>query len=319
MMNKIISLLILSFAVFNLSAQTNNVRKDYIEKYKATAVKKMLEHGIPASITLAQGILESGSGKSDLASIANNHFGIKCHKGWTGDSYIMDDDKKNECFRKYKTAAESFEDHSQFLMTRSRYAFLFEYKTTDYKKWAHGLKKAGYATNPKYAHLLIKVIDDNELHQYDMIKSLKELGIKEEKPKVVEPPKEEIPVANTTTDFKPVSVSDNQRLIYENEGVRYVKAMKGDSFESIAAEFAIYTWQVRKYNDATKKTLLQSGDFIYIEKKNSRARIKFHIVQRGETLREICQKYAVRMKKIKKMNGIKDEDSLPEGGRLKLR
>ncbi len=318
-MNKIISLLVLSFAVFNLSAQTNTVRKDYIEKYKATAVKKMLEHGIPASITLAQGILESGSGKSDLASIANNHFGIKCHKGWTGDSFIMDDDKKNECFRKYKTAAESFEDHSQFLMTRSRYAFLFEYKTTDYKKWAHGLKKAGYATNPRYAHLLIKVIEDNELHQYDKIKSMKELGIKEEKPKVVEPPKEQEPVATTTTDFKPVSVSDNQRLIYENEGVRYLKALKGDSFESIAAEFGIYTWQVRKYNDASKKTRLKSGDFVYIEKKNSKARIKFHIVQRGETLRGICQKYAVRMKKIKKLNGIKNENSLPEGGRLKLR
>lgn len=317
-MNKIISLLVLSFAVFNLSAQTNTVRKDYIEKYKATAVKKMLEHGIPASITLAQGILESGSGKSDLASVANNHFGIKCHKGWTGDTFIMDDDKKNECFRKYKTAAESFEDHSQFLMTRGRYAFLFEYKTTDYKKWAHGLKKAGYATNPKYAHLLIKVIEDNELHQYDKIKSLKELGIKDEKPKVVEPPKKDVPVA-AATDFKPVSVSDNQRLIYENEGVRYVKALKDDSFETIAAEFGIYTWQVRKYNDANKKTRLKSGDFIYIEKKNAKARIKFHIVQRGESLRGICQKYAVRMKKVKKINGIKDADALPEGGRLKLR
>ena len=318
-MNKLISLLLLSFTVLNLSAQTNTVRNEYIEKYKTTAVKKMLEHGIPASITLAQGILESGSGKSDLASVANNHFGIKCHKGWTGDSFIMDDDKKNECFRKYKTAAESFEDHSQFLMTRGRYAFLFEYKVTDYKKWAHGLKKAGYATNPKYAHLLIKVIEDNSLYEYDKIKSLNELGVKEEKPIEVKPPKEDVVATANTKDFKPVSVSDSKRLIYENEGVRYVKALKGDSFENIAAEFGIYTWQVRKYNDANKKTKLNSGDFIYIEKKNAKARIKFHIVQRGETLREICQKYAVRVKKVKKLNGMQNDRDLPEGGRLKLR
>lgn len=317
-MNKLISFILIIFTVLNISAQTNQVRKDYIDKYKTTAVKKMLEHGIPASITLAQGILESGSGKSDLASVANNHFGIKCHKGWTGDTYIMDDDKKNECFRKYKTASESFEDHSLFLTTRGRYAFLFEYKVTDYKKWAHGLKKAGYATNPRYAHLLIKVIEDNELNQYDKIKSLKELGVSEEKPIEIKPSIEETPVVAASTDFKPVSVSENQRLIYENEGVKYILALQGDSFESIAAEFQIYTWQVRKYNDAQKKTKLKSGDFIYLEKKNSKARLKYHIVQRGESLRDICQKYAVRMKKIKKLNGIKKDGPLRDGERLKL-
>ncbi|OYT15632.1 MAG: hypothetical protein B7C24_12090 [Bacteroidetes bacterium 4572_77] len=137
------------FALF-LSIQVyaqNTARESYIEKYKVTAVEKMLEYGIPASITLAQGILESGAGMSDLATQANNHFGIKCHKGWTGGTYIMDDDKKNECFRKYQSASASFEDHSLFLTKRDRYAFLFEYKVTDYKKWAHGLKKAGYATH----------------------------------------------------------------------------------------------------------------------------------------------------------------------------
>lgn len=318
-MKKLLILLFVFIWSFTIWAQNNPVREKYIETYKLTAVKKMLEHGIPASITLAQGILESGAGQSDLAKEANNHFGIKCHKGWEGDSYIMDDDKKNECFRKYNNAAESFEDHSLFLTTRGRYAFLFEYKVTEYKKWAHGLKKAGYATNPKYAHLLIKVIEDNRLDRFDKIKDLSELGVEEEEPKQLvakEEPKIDVP----KTDFKPVSVSETQRLIYENEGVRYVLAIKGDSFEKIAHEFGVYTWQIRKYNDAAKKTPIRSGDFIYIEKKNRKAKVKYHIVQRNESLRSISQKYAVRLKNIKKMNDIKgNDDRLREGERLKLR
>jgi len=319
-MNKIISILFLSLLASTIFAQTNPARTEYIEKYKVIAVKKMLEHGIPASITLSQGILESGAGKSSLAKDANNHFGIKCHKGWTGGTYIMDDDKRNECFRKYESAEESFEDHSQFLTTRGRYAFLFEYKVTDYKKWAHGLKKAGYATNPKYAHLLIKVIEDNELYKFDKIKSLDELGVDE-----MEHPEEIIAVNDINTDgaptqdFKPVSVSESQRLIYENQGVKYVLAMKGDNYHSVAAEFEIYAWQLRKYNDANKKTILHAGEYIYLEKKNKKARIKFHIVQRNETLRSICQKYAVQVKSIRKKNGIKKGAEIRNGERLKLR
>jgi len=320
-MKKTVSiLLLLLFAVGSMS-QNSEIRKAYIEKYKVTAVKKMLEHGIPASITLVQGILESGAGKSSLAIQANNHFGIKCHSEWNGDTYIMDDDKKNECFRKYKSADESFEDHSLFLTTRSRYAFLFEYPVTDYKKWAHGLKKAGYATNPKYAHLLIKVIEENELYKFDKIKSLKELGISEKPEETIQTePKDIISETNNSQDFKPVSVSKENRLVYENEGVKYVLAVKGDTFEKIAAEFDIYTWQVRKYNDARKKTPIKAGDYIYLEKKNNKAKVRYHIVQRGETLRSICQKYAVKMKSIMKKNGIKKKNvELREGERLKLR
>ncbi len=296
-------------------AQNSNPREDYIEEYKIIAVEKMLEHGIPASITLAQGILESGAGQSNLAKDANNHFGIKCHKGWEGGTYIMDDDKRNECFRKYSSAQASFEDHSLFLTTRNRYAFLFEYNVTDYKKWAHGLKKAGYATNPRYAHLLIKVIEDNELYQYDKIKNLSELGV--DKPK--KPLNDVVMVASyDQVEFKPVSVSPNKRLIYENEGVKYVLALKGDTYHAIAEEFDIYAWQVRKYNDAKKNTPINAGDFIYIEKKNSKARVRYHIVQRNETLRSICQRYAVQVKKIRKKNGIEKGKEIREGERLKL-
>ncbi len=319
-MQKIISIFLFVLIAGTIIAQPNTSRQEYIDAYKVTAVEKMLEHGIPASITLAQGILESGAGKSSLAKDANNHFGIKCHKGWTGETYIMDDDKRNECFRKYKTASESFEDHSQFLTTRDRYAFLFEYKVTDYEDWAHGLKKAGYATNPKYAYLLIKVIEDNELYNYDKIKSLSELGVSEKQ-------KPENTVENDTadagvvavSDFKPVSVSESKRLIYENQGVKFVLAINGDNFHTVAAEFDIYAWQLRKYNDATKKTTLKAGDYIYLEKKNKQARVKFHIVQRGETLRSICQKYAVQAKSIRKKNGINKDTEIRNGERLKLR
>lgn len=313
----VITLFLFSWTAF-IYAQTNPVREAYIEKYKVTAVKKMLEHGIPASITLAQGILESGAGQSGLAKNANNHFGIKCHKGWTGGTYIMDDDKKNECFRKYNNASESFEDHSLFLTTRGRYAFLFEYKVSDYKKWAHGLKKAGYATNPKYAHLLIKVIEDNKLDQYDKIKDLSELGIEDDVDELIADNKGKDNVPKE--DFKPVSVSEAKRLVYENHGVKFVLAIQGDSFRKIANEFGVYTWQIRKYNDANKKTPINSGDKIYLEKKNRKAKVKYHIVQRNETIRSIAQKYAVRVKRIKKMNDMKrKDDRLREGERLRLR
>ncbi len=320
-MKKYISLLIIICLVLQVQAQTNNqARREYIEKYKGIAVKKMLEYGIPASITLAQGILESGAGYSPLAVDANNHFGIKCHVGWTGDTFHMDDDLQNECFRKYKNAEESFNDHSLFLTSRSRYDFLFDIDRTDYEGWAHGLKKAGYATNPQYAPLLIKVITEENLAQYDKINNLEELGLPVDKtpdsdlPEIAED-EPEMP----KDDFKPVSVSKNQRIIYENEGVKYVLALKGDSFEKIAEEFGIYSWQVRNYNDAPKSLDLKPGEFIYLEKKNSKAGVSYHIMQYNEDLRLICQKYAVRMSEIKKLNGIKSEDEVRTGERLKLK
>ena len=148
-------------------AERRITREEYIETYKEDAIREMMKSGVPASITIAQGILESGDGNSPLAVYAKNHFGVKCHSGWQGESMRLDDDEKNECFRKYETVYESFRDHSNFLVTRSRYDFLFELKITDYKSWARGLKKAGYATNAKYADLLIMIIESNNLNQYD--------------------------------------------------------------------------------------------------------------------------------------------------------
>jgi len=164
-------ILLILCVLFSLTAFSQkdkiNYTKAYIDKFKNIAINEMNRTGIPASITLAQGILESGWGKSRLATIGNNHFGIKCHKGWTGGSMKHDDDAKDECFRTYKNAEESYNDHSEFLTGRSRYAFLFDYDKEDYKKWAKGLKKAGYATNPIYAELLIAKIEKHNLNIYD--------------------------------------------------------------------------------------------------------------------------------------------------------
>ena len=165
-MKKFLLILLIIFP-FLIIAQSKTER--YILKYSSVAVDEMERYGIPASITLAQGILESGNGESRLAIEGNNHFGIKCHSSWNGKTIIEDDDEKGECFRKYSEVADSYRDHSLFLSERGRYSFLFAYKKSDYKKWAKGLKKAGYATNPKYPSLLIKLIEKYELYNYDKV------------------------------------------------------------------------------------------------------------------------------------------------------
>ncbi|MFA8450461.1 MAG: glucosaminidase domain-containing protein [Bacteroidales bacterium] len=299
-------------------SQSKMSRKQYIEKYKDIAIRKMKDHGIPASITLAQGCFESGNGNSRLARKANNHFGIKCHKGWKGRKIYQDDDSKGECFRKYKNASESFEDHSLFLTSRSRYSFLFKYKSTDYKKWAHGLKKAGYATNPKYAYRLIKIIEDNNLHQYDNTN----IKIKEEKDVI------EVPIyyfsANAglypdPSQFKQLKNPHSSRNIYMNNGTKFIIAEKNDTFQSIANEFNIYSWQIYRYNELSKKDELKVGQMVYLEKKKRKGKPKIHKVNTGETLYSISQFYAIRLSRLLKMNGKTKSSGIRENEVLKLR
>jgi len=162
----ITGILILAFQFPGFSQKKITV-EEYIDKYQDLAISEMKKHRIPASIKMAQAILESGSGNSELAVKANNHFGIKCHKGWTGKTYHKDDDEKDECFRKYKSPEDSYRDHSHFLTSRDRYKSLFDLEITDYKGWAYGLKQAGYATNPRYPELLIRIIEVNGLTRLD--------------------------------------------------------------------------------------------------------------------------------------------------------
>ena len=211
--------------------------EEYIQTYKDIAMREMREHKIPASITLAQGILESGAGNSALAREAKNHFGIKCHKGWAGDTYMMDDDAKDECFRKYDNVEQSFRDHSEFLRTRGRYSALFELEITDYQGWAKGLKAAGYATNPKYAQLLIDRIELYDLAKYDQIA----LGLMNDDNQLPEIAEEDelLELAFSPSNragFELVDMTADKRFIYENNGVRFVYAKEGETPESLQVE-----------------------------------------------------------------------------------
>ncbi|HEY9122775.1 MAG TPA: glucosaminidase domain-containing protein [Bacteroidales bacterium] len=260
-------------------------RQDYIQKYSPIAVEEMKRSGIPASITLAQGMVESGCGNSSLAREANNHFGIKCHK-WQGKKYFQDDDAPNECFRKYSNAEESYRDHTDFLMNTSRYAFLFEYKSDDYKGWAHGLKKAGYATSPSYARDLIRTIEENELHRFDK-------GDYTYVPSVKNKPRMAASDENFVIDIK-------RRKIFTNNDVQYIVAEEGDNLISLTKEMDLFSWQLVKYNDLPADYHVTSGDRLYIQPKRWKAQFgnDFHIVAENETMHSISQLYGIKLKKL---------------------
>ena len=317
--------MLLSLLPLTLMAQKITVEQ-YIETYKDIAMREMLEHKIPASITLAQGILESGAGNSTLAREAKNHFGIKCHKGWTGKTMTMDDDAKNECFRKYDSAEESYVDHSLFLTTRNRYAGLFELDIMDYEGWAKGLKAAGYATNSRYAQLLIDRIVLYGLDKYDRIA----MGLEVEEEKSDEVLEEYIEddfleLAYSPVDrsvFELVDMTEEKRFIYENNKVRFVFAKEGESPERLAAIFDIRLDKFCKYNliKHPEEMVFHSGDVVYLEalrKRNWKA--KSHIVAEGETIRDIALHYAVRPEKILKKNKLKTGTRLYTGQKLTLR
>lgn len=307
------------FLQTSLYCQSNNriSTEEYIKKYKDIAVTKMKEYKIPASITLAQGILESGSGNSILAVKANNHFGIKCHKDWTGKKFFMDDDEKHECFRKYKDAKDSYRDHSLFLTTRDRYSFLFGYDITDYKKWAYGLKKAGYATNPNYPVLLIHLIEKYKLYKYDDITYRKN---EDENINNIAPSVTEYNFVNKYK-FKEIGVNKSGRMIYVNNKTKLIFAENGDTYKKIALEFNLFPFQVRKYNDADLQHIIKKGEIVYIKKKRKKAerRYKTHKVKSGESLWSISQIYGIREKKLRELNNIPENDNVKSGTVLKLR
>ncbi len=287
----------------------NQTPQEYIEKWQEVAIEKMKVHKIPASITLAQGILESGSGNSSLARLANNHFGIKCHSSWKGETYYQDDDEKDECFRKYKSASESYEDHAKFLK-KSRYKGLFLLNITDYSGWAHGLKKAGYATNPKYPKLLISIIERYNLDELDNEKFSKNEPLIAKKK--IEDKKEIESQEVITLQFKH-SVSKTANL------VPYIVIKKNDTYEKLEKEFAVRKWQIVKYNDLRKNHQLQEGERIFLKPKRCKSKEEIHIVLAGQTMRDISQLYGVKLKRIYKRNGL-DHGVVPkQGQRIYLR
>jgi len=265
------------FVCEGLSAQLMSTRQ-YIDSFKFVAMQEMRAHGVPASITLGQGVLESASGNSKLAKNCNNHFGIKCRSNWTGKFCLADDDAKDECFRGYETAFDSYRDHSLFLKGGKRYFLLFELSATDYKGWANGLREAGYATNPNYGNILIGVIEKYRLSQYD---SMVIFG-------------EDFYAPGVTAPATPTEVN----------GIQAIMAKPGETPEQVAERYNMSTWQIYKYNDISKGDMLSPGEIIYLKPKRRRAIENNHTVKNGETMREISQKYGVKVKHLYKLNRL---------------
>ena len=285
----ILSLLTITLCLAIQAQPRNKQYESYIKKYRELAVEEMKKYHIPASITLAQGLLESGAGKSELARKSNNHFGIKCGGDWRGKTVSHDDDACGECFRAYKHPKDSYEDHSKFLVGRPRYASLFKLKITDYKGWARGLKKAGYATNPRYADQLIGIIELYELYKYDEKNYLKWL-----------------------------KKNPNPHQTYIANDLLYIVVRAGDSWKSISQEFDISQKKLRKYNDLYKGYALQVGDILYLEQKNKRADEDHivHVLRAGESMYSIAQKYGIRLKNLYKLNKMHEDDPTPEVGTI---
>lgn len=240
-------------------------QEDYIARFSAIAVSEMHRTGIPASITLAQGIVESAAGQSSLAINANNHFGIKCHDDWTGRRYFQDDDSENECFRVYDTPEESYVAHSDFLAGRSRYAPLFELNSTDYKGWAKGLSKCGYATDPKYASKLIKVIDDYSLDRFDREEAVPDAAAPVSAPAVPEP----AALSSSAVETMDIAMT---RPVYVRDRRRYVRSLPGETVESIAREYGLFTRELLRYNSFEPDAVLETDTEVCLDRQRKSKR-----------------------------------------------
>lgn len=319
-MSKFIYTIILPFffitTVFSsVSGQQKMTLEEYIERFKDVAMEEMRTNGIPASIKLAQGILESGFGNSDLAVIGNNHFGIKCH-GWGGRTFFKDDDHKDECFRAYADPEESFRDHSEFLTGRSRYAGLFKLDMDDYKGWAKGLRKAGYATNPQYPDLLIGIIERNRLYEYDQLvlaalDGRKPAGISSR-------PAGQTSWRSASGDQLNRQDADQERETHENNRVKYIYARQGDTPESIAEELGMWPREIYRYNDMQSSGSIKVGQIVYLQPKRRRGSEQYHFVKSGETMYDISQQYAIRLKSLYQRNNMEEGQEPETGQRIYL-
>lgn len=293
------------FFISHLSAQMrwNSVYQEYIDQYKDLAIEEMLRYNIPASITLAQGIFESGAGRSELSVKGNNHFGIKCH-GWAGRSVYHDDDARNECFRAYDNVLQSYEDHSKFLRYNVRYNSLFTLQRTDYRGWAQGLKACGYATNPRYADKLIELIELYKLYELDKATSYDKF------------------MAKRGGYDKPVSQGMSLHPIKIYNKNYYIIARAGDTFKGIGEEIDISYRKIAKYNERDKNDVLHAGEIIYLKKKQKKAdkvyKNRPHIVKAGESMYSIAQRYGIRLKSLYKKNHLSPDYQARVGDTLRV-
>ncbi len=325
MKRSVVILLCALVGVVSVVAKERQTREEYVEKYKAIAIAHMERYGIPASITMAQGILESGSGNSHLSLSSNNHFGIKCKKSWTGDKVYHDDDAKGECFRAYPSVEASYQDHADFLDQSPRYDSLFAYPSDDYRSWARGLKAAGYATAPDYAERLVKIIESMKLYLLD----------KENGNKIYSAAKNA--VANTEVWWESnIATSDEQinpnafRVtvnshkgygVYRTNHTFYVVAKEGDTFESVGEVFEISPKMLRKFNDVPNDGKLSKGDIVYIERKKTQwlGNVMQHKVVRDENIYSLSQSYGIRLKSLAKLNRLRMDEDVRKGEIIRLK
>lgn len=308
--------LLIALSVLLAVAAVKTPQQKYIDTYSSIAVSEMKRTGVPASITLAQGMLESNSGQSALAVKGNNHFGIKCHNDWTGKRQYRDDDASRECFRVYPKAENSFADHSDFLRGRDRYKSLFDLDATDYKAWAKGLKAAGYATDPAYASKLIKLIEDYELYRFD-----EGVGVEIESPTEIEEPRE-LTFEEVRHNYKESVKFSMHRQIFTQNGVPFVYAREGETWASIASANGLFLKELLRFNDLAEEEPLRPGAIVYLARKKSQAAegLSRYVVEDGtETLYSIAQRYGIRLAPLQKMNPQFIGRSLEEGDSIKLR
>lgn len=321
-MRKILSVLFLLCPLLTLAQGfTNRAYWTYIDKYKEIAVEQMHQFRIPASITLAQGLLESGAGQSRLAREAHNHFGIKCHNDWTGPYILVDDDAKGERFRKYKNDRESFIDHSRFLQ-KKRYERLFSLKLTDYKGWARGLKACGYATSPVYADNLIRIIELYSLHQFDT-KSLKDvrLGDAADVEGSRKKKAEAKPARRSRAEIEEEFFSHH--MVYKNNGNYFIVIEAGDNLSTISEATGVSLSKLYRYNDLYPEYVLSPGDIVYLKNKRSKGAKEFagvpHVVEVGQSLYDISQMYGIHLKNLYKLNALSPDYVAKKGDLIWVR
>ncbi|MEG1622264.1 MAG: glucosaminidase domain-containing protein [Alistipes sp.] len=327
---KTIGFAILLLLPLLLMAQTRQTREEYIARYKSIAVAHMERYGIPASITLAQGVLESDAGNSWLSKESNNHFGIKCKKNWQGATVFYDDDAKGECFRSYPSVEASYQDHADFLDMQPRYDSLFAYSATDYKRWARGLKAAGYATAPDYAARLVKIVEESKLYLLDQpngeqlyaeamggtaasnwFESQSSVGTAEASAEeVVDPDR-----------FRVTINAHNGYKVYRTNNVCYLLAKRDDTYENIAKNFRVSARNLRKFNDVGPNAQPVTGEVVYIERKKSRweGNAMIHVVKEGETFYSLAQSYGIRQKSLARINRMRNGFVLTQGTTIKIR
>lgn len=320
-----LSIALLSFTA--ASAQTITI-EEYVNTYKEIAIKEMIRTGVPASITLAQGIVETESGNSKLVRKSNNHFGIKCKETWTGPSVSHDDDAPGECFRKYENAEQSYVDHSDFLRTRKHYNFLFGLDPADYKAWAFGLKKAGYATNPAYPQMLIRYIEKYNLNDYSLIalgrkQSAEPIFANKEQPVTVAVQQPAVQKAvQQSSDIvkeeikKPVVNYPSGEFKINDTKVVY--ARQGTSYLAIAQQYNIPLKWLFDFNDLKEAEALEKDQLVYLQRKRRTGANQFHVVATGETLYDIAQAQGIRLDALVQLNQIPANQQPAPGQQLYL-